>query len=130
MLQLIDHVCTDTTLLLKNIQPADRIRRCIRLLEIQKLRFEQIGFSLHDPGGDDLLLIISSGEGMDITLDMVTAQAVDIYGQFFCGCLLLPFPEVCIDHRKGPGAVAHDMIAAIIGIMVDTVTGCLHLFLR
>ena len=40
------------------------------------------------------------------------------------------FPNLCIDHRKGPGAVAHDMIAAILGIVVNTVTGCLHLFLR
>ena len=40
---------------------------------------------------------------------------------------VVPFLHICVHHRKGPGAVAHDMKPSIIGIVVDAISGGLHL---
>lgn len=67
---------------------------------------------------------------------LVTAAVVDhpvdhavvvLHGHFSSTEGIVPLLHIGVHHRKGPGAVAHDVKPAIIGIVVDAIPGGLHL---
>lgn len=70
-------------------------------------------------------------------LYLVTAAVVDLpvdhsvivlHGHFRRFEGIVSFLHFCVYHGKGPGAVSHNKKLPVVGLMVDAVTGCLHLF--
>ncbi len=70
-------------------------------------------------------------------LYLVTAAVVDLpvdhsvivlHGHFCRFERIVAFLHFRIDYGKGPGTVTHNKKLPVVGLMMDAVTGCLHLF--
>ena len=55
-------------------------------------------------------------------------SVIILHGHFRCFERIFFFLHIRVYHGKGPGAVTHNKKLPVVGLMVDAVTGCLHLF--
>ena len=134
ILQLIHHVGANSMVLLVGIQFPNQRRHFLPDIHFTG-KIDKPGFDFRCPSFPDSFrqhhaLHVLLGKESGIIMAVFPKGVVDLRCQGRYLRIVFLLLQLRVHHRKGPGAVTHDMIAAILGIVVDTVTGCLHLFLR